>query len=480
MRFKAAYITIAIMAVFLTLFSSSCKKTPILSAGGTLLFSVDTLKFDTVFTAAGSFTTNLLIYNPQSEAVVISSIQLNEGVNSYFHLNVDGFPANGGTAVTNLKIAPHDSMYVFATVDINPNNKLTPFVVTDSLVVTMNGKNYYVPFTAYGQNAHYIVDSILTGNIVWDTVLPYVIINSAEVNTNSTLTINPGCRIYMHQNSGLIVLGKLLINGTVDDTVIFQGDRLDRAYFGYMGYPGEWGGLYFSPYSSGSRLSYTRLKNCGNAALGGFAAAIQVDIDSGSGTQLTMDHCIIENSIGYGVLSQHGTVEATNCLFRTTAAEALAIIQGVNDTFTDCTFANYGSAAVSHATNGTLTILNYYSPDGINFTYGALKGALHTCIVYGSLDSEVICDEVITPSAPANFLFDHCLLKMDSVQESFVAFNSCIFNQDPLFNNSASGDFHILATSPAVGAGNSAFNPINDLDGTARTGSDIGCYQHSQ
>ena len=49
----------------------------------------------------------------------------------------------------------------------------------------------------------------------------------------------------MHANSNLYVLGTLKINGTKTDSVIFQGDRFDRAYFGYEGYPGEWGGIFF-------------------------------------------------------------------------------------------------------------------------------------------------------------------------------------------------------------------------------------------
>ncbi len=471
---------------------SSCKKTRIQNVGGTLKFSVDTLKFDTVFTAAGSFTTGLLIYNPQNEDVILSSVKLHRGDTSYFHLNVDGFPGN---SVTNLKIAAHDSLYVFATVTIDPNNKLTPFVVTDSLVATLNGQQFYVPFTAYGQNAHYIVDSILTGNVTWTDALPYVIINSAEVYTGSTLTINPGARIYMHQNSALIVLGKLVVNGTPTDTVVFQGDRLDRAYFGYQGYPGEWGGIYFGSYSNGSKLSYTRLEDCGNGALSNLPAAVILYPDSTQGSsyytagafsasatpQLSMDHCIIENSYGYGIYSWQGSLVATNCLVNTTGQQALAIIQGGYDSITNCTFANYGNYAVSHATSGTVAILDYYW-DGVTgdpTIYGGLSGVMRNCIVYGSLDSEIVCDATGTTSPyTANMTLDHCLLKIGNARPSFVNFTGYIFNQDPLFKNTTNADFHLSAGSPAISAGNPTIYPSDDLEGNPRTGSDIGCYQH--
>ena len=78
MRLRASHITILVLAV-VALFAASCRKQLILTKGGTLLFSTDTLAFDTVFTAEGSFTSGLLIYNPQNEEVVLSSVQLMHG-----------------------------------------------------------------------------------------------------------------------------------------------------------------------------------------------------------------------------------------------------------------------------------------------------------------------------------------------------------------------------------------------------------------
>ncbi len=471
---RVSILLIAAISFMTVLAGSSCRKErQMLTTGGELRFSDDTLSFDTVFTSAGSFTTGILIYNTQNQDIVLSSVRMNNA-SSYFHLNVDGF---SGNSVTDIRIAPRDSVYVFATVNIDPNDKLTPFVVTDSLIATLNGRDFYVPFIAYGQNARYIKDSVITTNAVWDSTLPYVIINSAGVASGATLTLNPGCKVYMHQNSGLVVFGKLLCNGTATDSVIFQGDRLDRRYFDYEGYPGEWGGIYFHSYSSGSRLRYTRIINGGNGALGN-PAAVWVTIDSngaGSEPQLRMENCIISNSIGTGIYAQKATVSATNCLIHTTGGYALAVIQGGRDTFTNCTFANYGGTALSHSSQGTVAILNYYRPDQYTIFYGDLYAAMNNCIVYGSLDSEIVCSAA--PEAEAKLEMNHCLLKMGSVREPFVNFTECLFNEDPLFADTEKKDFHLKEGSPAIGTGNISLIPGIDLDGRSRTTADIGCYK---
>lgn len=493
MRLKASYLLPGIFVLFIILFSFSCRKEKkIQTIGGSLEFSDDTLSFDTVFTKAGSFTDGILIYNPQDQEVVLSSVRLLHGTSSYFHLNVDG---NQGNAVTNIKIAAHDSIYVFATVNIDPTNERTPFLVTDSLVATLNGKDFFLPFVAYGQNAHYIVDSVLTSSTVWDTTLPYVIIhNVANVDSPKpggliiapgvTLSLKAGCRVYMHQTATMLVLGTLLSNGTKTDSVIFQGDRIDRRYFGYEGYPGEWGGIYFDNFSSGNRLSYTRIENGGNGGYLPFAASIlvypdSVNFNSPTATkQLTMDHSIVRNSIGYGLLSFQGTVAASNCLFTATGAYAYAAIKGGYDSLTNCTFTNYGGTGLSHSSAGTVVLLNYFKPDQYTLYKGDLNAVMRNCIVYGSLDSEIVCDAI--PDAAAALRMDHCLLNMGTVREPFITFTDCIFNEDPMFTNTAKGDYTLKDGSPAIGKGTPLFAPADDIKGTPRDASniDIGCYKH--
>lgn len=475
-----AFIT-TILAIIVTLCTTSCRKQQhVLTTGGVLTFSDDTLKFDTVFTAAGSYTTGLLIYNTQNEAINLSSVRLKNGSSSYFHINVDGFKGN---AVSNIRIAAHDSVYVFATVNINPTDTNTPFIVTDELISTLNGKDYVVPFTAYGQNAHYIVGDSLSGTTTWLTDKPYVVLHSCVVGPNATLNIPAHCQVYMHQDARFFVFGTMNVNPSpldAGDSVVFQGDRLDRDYFGRKGYPGEWGGFYFVSGSMGN-FKQAVIKNCGGGSFyrNFYAqpAAMQVD----SGARVTISNTIIKNSIGYGVLNFQGNVTATNSFLGTTGAEALVSLQGGHDSMTNCTFANYGDGGVNleHRTNHTVVLLNYFQVSNTEIYYGALDAVLRNCIVYGSLDSEIICDQV--SGTPASVRLDHCLLKIgDVIDVSFIHITASILNQDPLFKKIEDNDFHLKASSPAIAAGVNIPSIDKDLEGNSRAGvNDIGCYKYT-
>lgn len=93
----------------------------------------------------------------------------------------------------------------------------------------------------------------------WNNDLPYVILGSLVVPDGKTLTINKGCRIYVHADAPLIVDGTLIVNGEKDtsDRVYFQGDRLDDPY---KDYPASWPGLFFLSNAKDNVLNYAVIK----------------------------------------------------------------------------------------------------------------------------------------------------------------------------------------------------------------------------
>ena len=108
-----------------------------------LLFSLDTLRFDTVFTQAGSATRYFKIYNDLDETVIINSIGLEKTNSSLFRINVDGINLN---EVEDVRIEPTDSIYVFVEVTIDPDNPLSisPFFIEENINISVNNSNYKV------------------------------------------------------------------------------------------------------------------------------------------------------------------------------------------------------------------------------------------------------------------------------------------------------------------------------------------------
>ena len=77
-----------------------------------LSFSVDTLRFDTVFSEQGSATMQLKVYNRNKQALVIQNVSLAKG--AVFKVNIDG--EADLSKLHDLTIYGGDSMQVFVRV----------------------------------------------------------------------------------------------------------------------------------------------------------------------------------------------------------------------------------------------------------------------------------------------------------------------------------------------------------------------------
>ena len=98
----------------------------------------------------------------------------------------------------------------------------------DSL--SLDGK----PTTIKGR---FLTDSELT----FTNTRPYVIYGYAAVPENKTATIEAGAKLYFHNDSGIIVDKKasLKVNGTINNKVVFEGDRLEHRFNAVPGAVGE-------------------------------------------------------------------------------------------------------------------------------------------------------------------------------------------------------------------------------------------------
>lgn len=457
--------TPGILTISLLIILFSCQKDSfITSSDARVSISADTLKYDTVFVTAGSTYRTFKIINENNQKLRLSSLKLLGGSSSSFKMNVDGVP---GSQFSNLEINANDSLYVFVQVNINPTATNLPFVIRDSIEISYNGNDKLVQLEAWGQNAHFFRDKVINANETWNNDLPYVILGSLLVNTNQTLTINNGCRIYIHADAPIVVDGTLLVNGLKDttDRVYFQGDRLDEPY---KDFPASWPGIFFLDNAKDNILNYTVIKNAYQAI--GITAP-----SPNANPKLTLNECIIDNAYDAGIISLNSSIRARNCLI-TNCGKNLFLAQGGDYQFTHCTVVTYANRFIEHK-DPVLTLSN--TADNISNNLNAI---FRNCLFWG--ENGLVNDEVVViknGTTTFNVSFDYNLWKVQTPPSNITS-NQIINNQPPLFDSINTSknyyDFRLSTTSPALNKGVNA-GVTTDLDGKPRPVGlpDLGCFE---
>jgi hypothetical protein len=458
---KTAFIIFIIFIFF------SCRKESfITSPDATLQTNTDTLFFDTVFTSVGSVTQSFKIFNNNNQKLRLSAVKLSGGDSSPFKINVDGTAA---TEVSDVEINAEDSIYVFVQVNVNPSSATLPFILSDSIQIDYNGNKKFVQLQAYGQNAIFLKNQKIKGNVIWNKTLPYVIIGGIQIDTNSTLNISEGTKIYLHADAPFLVDGTLKVNGTKDQRVIFAGDRLDEDY---KDLPASWPGIYFRNTSEKNLLKYAVIKN-------GYQGIIAESM-SASTPKINLSHCIIDNIYDAGVLGINTNISADNCLISNCGTN-LQLQLGGDFRFINCTVVSYGTNYIMHKTP-VLQLSNSITDGGTTYT-SSLNALFQNCIFWGdagNVEDEILIDKKGTDAFAATF--DHVLYKAEN-EIANATFISSIKNQPPMFDSVDVSrnifDFHFNnhPESAAINAGVASPFPY-DLDGKLRDDMpDIGCYE---
>ena len=464
-RFKLVkFLLLSVLAGCLMI---SCQKQSNQNGNARLFLSSDTVSFDTVFAATATVTQQVKLINNNDFGLTISSISLAGGSTSPFILNIDGSP---GPEVTNIGIPANDSLIIFVTVYIRTGSGPVPFHLEDSIRISYNGNEQFVQLTAWGQNAHFLKNMVIKQDTIWPNDLPYVIYGSLTVDSSVTLTIKPGTHIYVHADAPIYVDGSLKVLGDSlsSQRVYFTGDRLDLPY---ANYPGSWPGIFFRQNSRDNVLNYAVLQN-GNQTL--VSEGLSTDLNP----KLSLNQCIINNSLAEGILAVQTNIHAINCLI-SNCGQNIVIGLGGAYQFEYCTVASYSTNLLSHQ-QPVLTVSNS-GLNGSQIITADLNAGFINCIFWGS---ESIPDEAIIQkqgSNSFNVLFDHTILKQQNYPANIDS-SSLWLNTNPLFistgipNNEY--NFQLQAGSPALDRGaNSGI--IIDLNGDPRPVnlSDLGCYE---
>ncbi|HEY5406507.1 MAG TPA: hypothetical protein VIJ92_05460 [Ginsengibacter sp.] len=446
----------------------SCRKDSfITSPQANLSTSADTLKYDTVFTSAGSVTQSFKIFNNNNQKLRLSQVKLFGGAASAFKINVDGTSA---TEVDNIEINANDSIYVFVQVNVDPTAANLPFLIQDSILINYNGNQKFVQLQAYGQNAIFLNSVTVKENISWIKTRPYVILGGILIDSNATLTIQQGTRVYLHANAPFLVDGTLIVNGTKQDSVVFNSDRLDPDY---KDLPAGWPGIFFSSLSKDNRLTHAVIKNA-------YQGIIAQDLSLDANPKVTLSQCVLDNIYDAGVLGINTNIYADNCLISNCGSNVLLELGG-DYRFINCTVASYNNFYITHQ-NPVLQASNAAMQNGVVLTE-PLKAFFQNCIFWGddgNVDDEIAIN--IQNGNPFPVSFDHVLYKAKNDIANGTFDPQSIRNMDPQFDSIDVShnyyDFHLMDNSPAIDAGVITAFP-RDLDDKLRDAKpDIGCYEH--
>ena len=454
-----------ILVAILFILFSQCKKNDI-DTNGKISFSTDTVSFDTVFTTIGSTTTFFKIYNHNDKSLKIKNIHLGNP-HSVFRLNIDGISGNN---LDDLIIAPNDSLFIFVEVTVNPTNQNSPMVILDSVIFQMETHSQNIKLQAFGQDVHLINGEIFQTDTTWTNDKPYLIYNSMLIDSLVTLKIEEGCQIHFHAHSGMYIKGQLLVEGTHDNPVVFQGDRLESFYDDI---PGQWDRIAFLEGSFNNEINYAIVKN---GVIGIQTGSLATD----KKPSVEIKNSFILNMNYAGLYSLGGSITAENTVVSNCGFYDAALLIGGYYQFLHCSFINFWKYANRSEpsvvmTNNLIANNTYYIGDLQNAFFG-------NCIIYGNLDDEIGFNN--NTSATFNYQFKNCLITHKKNDISDTTFYKNIITGNPKLENYSENDFHLTEKSPCINAGDIAIgNAVSsDYDGVSRiddSAPDLGIYEYT-
>ncbi len=442
-----------------------------------LTFSTDTVKIDTVFSKVPSATKTFWVYNKSGEGIRCSSVRLAQGNQTGFRVNVDGayLGASQGFQVPNVEIRNNDSIRVFVELTSPVNNMEAPQKLSDDLVFVLeSGVEQRVCLSAWTWDAVMLNDLVVNGDTTIATSQPVVVYGGITVSENATLSIGEGTTLYFHENAGLNVYGKLLIEGSPEHNVVLRGDRIDRM-FDYLPYDrvsGQWQGIHFYEPSYGNVLNYVDIHSAYNGVV--------CDSASVEKMKLELSNSVIHNCQGYGLLTTNAVVDVVNCQVSNTLHDCVAFRGGVGRLW-HCTLAQFypydanRGAALRFGNVFEDKVYPLYQFDCIN----SIVTGYANDVVMGEADS----------TANYEFSFDHCLLRTPAIEDTIrikdVIWEDpkdtviCGYKQFAKFDtDNFIYDFRLKKNAQAIGTANPDFALEYDRLGVRRDEEpDMGCYE---
>jgi len=407
---------------------------------------------------------------------------------SKFRMNVDGISSR---TFQNIDIRANDSIYIFVEVTIDPDDplSLSPFIITDAIVVEGGSISQKIILEAWGQNANYVPNRFnsatlirLTCNnqdLVWDDPKPYVIYGILFIDS-CHIVMPPGTQVYVHggiadfngviANDGALFLqehGKLSVLGKKENPVVFQGDRLEGQFENIAG---QWTGIVLLANSKDHVIKNAIIKNS------------VIGIRADSAATLTIDKTQIFNTSNAGVIGIHADISISNSLIHNNGTNSLFFGYGGNYNINYTTIANYGNQDPAIIMDNFLCLDSDCSNTAIN----PLHVTFTNTIISGSNGDEILFIDILEGADPASFEMNYknCVVKIDELtgDEIFnaVCSDCMVLSQgDSLYVDIDNYDFYLNQNAIAIEKAMPLESIVDDLDNNLRDllAPDIGCYE---
>ena len=281
--------------------------------------------------------------------------------------------------------------------------------------------------------------------------------------------------------------GSFQVNGsyspdqeTLDNEVIFEGDRLEPAF---SDVPGQWGTIWLFDGSLNNSINYATIKN----------AAVGILSDGNADevlNKLNISNTQIYNSSNYGILGRNTSIGGENLVINNSGQSSFAGTVGGKYNFTHCTIANYWNSSFRQFPSVLLN--NYLIDENNNALLADLTEAnFNNCIIYGNDNPEFLLDEIEDSTVVFNFKFTNCLIRFQDSNSNFTGdnydfnnsmlYDSIIFNEDPDFKDPFNNELIIGEESAANNQGSATYAsqvPQDILNNNRTRSPDIGAYQH--
>lgn len=450
-----------------------------------LSFSKDTLLFDTVFTAMGSSTRTIMVYNPNKNAVNIEQVSMQNGQN--FHINLDG--ENNRDLLRDIVVRGGDSLFLFVKAHIDPLNDDSPVFIEDKVAFRVNGNTQEITLQAYGQNVEKIQgkDGLkIYQDLTLTNQKPYLFYDTIVVAGD--LNIEAGTTIYMHSGALLHAYGNVYAIGQKDAPIIFRGDRTDMLFDSvpYRVASGQWNGIYLLYDGKDQTPTYTMdyveiLSGC----IGLYAYSDSKD----KCPELKLTNSRIHNHSIYGLILQNINAQVANCEISNCASYCVYLAGGKHD-FTHNTIAAYYGYPYT-----TINIHSNILPEDVAAVYinnlsknmAKTVSSFNNCIITGGRKNNVVVATPLSDLYEGQFVGNY--LRADSLEGAFAHNNVYACDSDTMvFKNTYYlikkyhyYDFHLDSLSPARGIADSTITlsyPIDRAGNTRKRRADAGCYEY--